>query len=383
MANVLILGCGTQGLAIVKNIKKAGHTTVIMGERHNYADTSRYADHFIHSIDSPSNDSFLKSVIGVIRQFHIETVVPMGDIYSEFLSRNRTELQQMVRYQMPDYDVWMLGVDKSCLMRACKDRGYPVPFTLTNEKELQETEKKQMPFPMLIKPNITCGGRGMTLVYSYEELMEKYPVIKAEFGDCHFQQYVNPGGSQVEVQLYVDENKQLLYSSVIYKYRWYPENGGSSCCAVSVRNDKIVTILHNLLVDLNWVGFADFDTIENPETGELLIMELNPRVPACVKCALEAGIPWGQILVDEYMGKPRKSYDYKEGEYLRHLGFEVLWFLKSPHRFKTHPNWFKFVGRHIHYQDMSDWSDLKPFFSGTFRNIKKVLTHKEKEKIIR
>ena len=32
---------------------------------------------------------------------------------------------------------------------------------------------------------------------------------------------------------------------------------------------------------------------------------------------------------------------------------------------------------------MSDWTDPLPFFKGSWRNIKKVLSHKEKEKIIR
>lgn len=383
MSKVLILGCGTQGLAIARNLKKVGHIIVLIGERHNYTDTSRYVDSFIFSDDPPSSASFLQLVINTIEKYQIETIIPMGDAASEFLSYNKDVLLSYVQYKMPNYDDWTRGVNKSELMLLCKDKGYPAPFTITNELELFSAEKNKIPFPILIKPNITCGGRGMTLVKSYDELIEKYPRIRAEYGDCHFQQYVKQGGAQVEVQLYINENKELLYSSVIYKYRWYPEKGGSSCCAVSVKNDNIVDILYHLLMDLNWVGFADFDTIENPDTGELLIMELNPRVPACVKCAIEAGLPWGQIIVNDYLGLPQKKYKYNEGEFLRHLGFEVLWFLKSSNRFKTKPNWFKLVGRHIHYQDMSDWSDLKPFFSGTFRNIKKVLSHKEKEKIVR
>jgi len=383
MNRVLILGGGTQGLAIARDIKKAGCLTVLLAERNNYADSSRYVDKVLYSTGSPSSEAYLQLVINTIERYKIETIVPMGDVASEFLSRNKIELQRFVRYQMPDFSDWIRGVNKSKLMKVCKDKGFPVPLTFTDEKELFLADKKSIPFPLLIKPNITCGARGMSLVNSYNELMEKYAGIKEEYGDCHFQQYIKPGGAQVEVQLYLNENKELIQSSVIYKYRWYPEKGGSSCCAVSVKNDKIVNILHNLLIDLNWVGFADFDTIENPDTGELLIMELNPRVPACVKCALEAGIPWGQIIVNEYLGRPHKTFVYKEGEFLRHFGFEILWFLKSPNRFKTKPNWFKFFGRHIHYQDMSDWSDPMPFIRGSFRNIKKVFTQKEKDKIAR
>ena len=382
MSKILLLGSGTQGLAMSHALKKRGHKVYLIGGRYNYADTSRYVDTFIPNKFKPLSEEYFTSVKSIITQEHIDTIIPMSDVTSEFMSRNKTVLQKLVPYLMPDYNDWENGVNKSSLMSLCRIKGYPIPLTYSHE-ELITVSKDAISFPLLIKPNITCGGRGMTLVNSYDELKDKYPSIKAEYGDCHFQQYIKQGGAQVEVQLFIDENKNLINSSVIYKYRWYPEKGGSSCCAVSVKNDKIVNILYNLLIDLNWVGFADFDTIENPETGELLIMELNPRVPACVKCAIESGINWGQIIVDGYLGNTQKQYNYVTGEYLRHFGFEVLWFLKSPNRFKTKPNWFRLIGKHIHYQDMSDWSDPLPFIIGSIRNVYNVLFHNEKVKIKR
>lgn len=383
MRNILVLGCGTQGLAIARDLKKAGHSVHLIGERHNYADDSRYVDHYVFTASQSSSEEYFNLVKNYIVENQIDVVIPMGDVLSEFLSKNKEKLQPLVHYQMPDYADFVRATDKNQLMALCKEKNYPHPFTINTVSDIKSIDKQTIPFPLLIKPNITCGARGMTLVHSYEELCEKLPMIQAEYGDCHLQQYVKQGGAQVEVQLYVDENKRLVNSSVIYKYRWYPEKGGSSCCAKSVRNDRIVDILYHLLLDLNWVGFADFDTIEDPDTGELLVMELNPRVPACVKCAIEAGIHWGEIITNGYLNQPQKQYEYKEGEFLRHLGFEVLWFLKSPNRFKTKPNWFKLFGKHIHYQDMSDRTDFRPFFRGTIRNIKKVLSHTEKQKINR
>jgi len=383
MSIILILGCGTQGLVMTRDIKKAGHKVVLIGERHNYADASRYVDLFIETKHPSSSSQFHALVLRTIKEHSVDAIIPMGDVFAEYLSKNKEQLVNLVHIKVPNFEDFMRGTDKNSLMLLCKENGYPHPQTIATGQNLNDLDRASIPFPLLIKPNITCGGRGMTLVNTYEELVEELPTIQKEYGDCHLQQYVKQGGAQVEVQLYVDENKQLVNSSVIYKYRWYPEKGGSSCCAKSVKNDKIVEILYHLLLDLNWVGFADFDTIENPDTGELLIMELNPRVPACVKCVIEAGIHWGEIIVNGYLDKPQKVYKYNEGEFLRHLGFETLWFLKSKNRFKTKPNWFKLFGKHIHYQDMSDWTDPWPFITGTYRNIKKVFGHKEKEKIER
>lgn len=383
MSNVLMLGAGTQGLAIVRDIKRAGHNVIMIGEKNNYGDRSRYVDKKYYCVFSPYSDEYLSLVIDVIKLEAIDVVIPMGDVSAEFLSRNTDILYPIVRFLMPSINVFQKATDKNQLMALCQEKGYPYPYTINTVDDISTVDRSIIPFPLLIKPNITCGARGMTLVNSYEELIDKYSAIREEYGPCHLQQYVKQGGAQVEVQLYIDESGRLVNSSVIYKYRWYPEKGGSSCCAKSVRNDKIVDILYHLLLDLNWVGFADFDTIEDPDTGELLIMELNPRVPACVKCAIEAGINWGEVIVNAYMGLPQKHYEYNENVFLRHLGFETLWFLKSPNRFRTQPNWFHLIGRNIHYQDMSDWTDPMPFIKGSWRNIKKVLTHKEKEKIVR
>lgn len=383
MSNVLLLGSGTQGLSIARCLKTNKNFVVLVGKKNNYADASRYLDKYIKTDLRTSSDSYLELILSIIKEYRVETILPMGDIYSEFLSKNKNTLLEFARFLIPDYKIWEKGVNKSELMKFCKEKGYPHPYTFNSIDEIPAINTDPHLYPLLIKPNITCGGRGMVLVNSYSELIDKYTEIKKEYGDCHFQKYVKQGGAQVEFQLFVDENKDLVNSSVIYKYRWYPEKGGSSCCAVSAKNDKMVAILYDLLKSLGWVGFADFDTIEDPETGELLIMELNPRVPACVKCAVEAGVNWGQIITDAYLGNQQKEYKYTSGEVLRHLGFEVLWFVKSQNRFKTQPNWFKFFGKHVHYQDMSDWTDPLPFITGAIHNLVKVLRRKEKVRIER
>ena len=384
MAKVLILGCGTQGLVMARALKKAGNEVYLLyGDKNNYADASRYIKKKFYTSALPLSDEHYQKLISIIKEERIDTLIPMGDVYSEMISAHKDDLEKIIKFQMPSYEVFQRAYDKNQLMMVCQENGYPHPFTITNIKDIKDVKEPEVSFPLLIKPNITCGARGMTLIQNYAELQDKFPQIRAEYGDCHLQKYVKQGGAQVEVQLYIDEHQQLVNSSVIYKYRWYPEKGGSSCCAVSVKNDKIVGILYELLKHIGWVGFADFDTIEDPDTGELLIMELNPRVPACVKTVIESGVNWGQIIVDGYLGNPQKEYEYKTGEMLRHLGFETLWFLKSPNRWKMKPSYFSFFGKHIHYQDMSDWTDPMPFIKGTFRNISKVLAHSEKTKIER
>lgn len=372
MSRVLVLDTGTQGYVTVWALKRAGHYVCLLyRSKHNYADDSKYVDVKIRT-EAPYDGEYLETVKRIIQEQKIDAVLPMSDSSSLFLSRKKKELSPFVKYVLPDIDVFEKGYDKNSLMAVCAKEGYPHPQTINDVTNLDRLDIEKLKYPLLIKPNHTCGGRGMTLVKSSEELRAKFEGVYKQYGDCHLQEYIPQGGAQVEVQLYINEQKELVDSSVIYKYRWYPENGGSSCCATAVKNDKIVDICYRLLKDIGWVGFADFDTIEDPRTGELLVMELNPRVPACVKAVVASGTDWPNIIVSEYLGLSYDKKEFKPGILLKHLGMETLWFFYSKNRFKTKPSLFKVFGKNLYYQDL-DWRDPMPFIKGTWHNFKQQL----------
>lgn len=383
MENILILDTGTQGLAMVYALKKLGYSVYLLSQDlMNYAGMSRYVDKKIYTNVPSKADSYADYLIHIIKEHEIDVIVPMSDASAHALSKHKAELQKFVKYKLPDYADFMCGYDKNQLMRLCRENGYPHPQTMDlSEVGLDDEALALFPFPALLKPNVTTGGRGMAKVNNIAELKEQYPSLHQEYGDYHLQQFIKPGGRQVKVQLYINPEKELIASSVIEKRRWYPVQGGSNCCAVSIYDQATIDLCHNILKDLNWCGFADFDLIENPDTHELLVMEINPRVPACIKSPIAAGVNWAQVIVEGYMNKEPTTFDYREGVVLRHLGLDVLWFIKSPNRWHTNPGWFKFFGKNVHYQDMSDWTDPMPFLCGSWRNIKNVISGHGKKAI--
>ena len=361
-------------MAILKSLaSKDNRIIMLVSERGNYADVSKYVDERIKSIYSVTSKDYLELVKTILVEKRIDVVIPMGDSLAEFLSINRDELSGLTHFKSPSYDSFIKGYDKCQLMSLCDEKGYPHPLTIDMSKvSLDNVDRfESFPYPGILKPNRTTGGRGMCIINDYKDLKQKYPKVKDEYGECHLQQFIREGGRQVKIQLYVNEEGELLYSSVMEKVRWFPVKGGSSCCSVSIRDQHIIDICHNVLKDIRWIGFADFDTIENPDTGELLIMEVNPRLPACIGAAVNAGMEWGRILVNDALGCAYEAFEYKEGVVLRHLGFDLLWFLKSPKRFTTKPSWFCFLGRNVYYQDFHFW-DQRPFWVGTYHNLKKL-----------
>lgn len=381
MKKVLILdGGAAHAMAIAECLKKSGYyVAMICDNKNEYGYHSKFADE--RYIGPDSHDvGYAAFMLTFLKEHHFDVLIPTSDAAAEFMSFHKNELMKLSGVLMPSRDVFEKGYDKNQLMRVCKENGFPHPLTIDiSEIERSPTdgavladngELKNFPYPGLLKPNLTSGGRGMTLVSSIEEFLQVYPSIHELYGDCHLQRFIPKGGRQIKVQIMTDEQGNMAYSSVIWKQRYYPVNGGSSCCNITIDNPEIASICGQVLKSIGWVGFADFDLIEDPNTKELLIMEINPRIPACIRSAFKSGVDYATMIADMTLGKPLRNYHYEPGKRLRHLGFDVLWFLKSPDRFKSQPSWFKFFGKDLYYQDWIS-GDFPAFFWGTWGNFKK------------
>ena len=370
---ILVLdGGAAHAMAIAECLKKSGYSVaVICDNKYEYGYHCRYVDERYLGKDSHEKD-YAEWMLSFLKAHHFDVLIPTSDTSAEFMSFHKEEIKLLTGVLMPGREVFKKGYDKNELMTVCREHGFPHPYTVDMSKVSLEDSKEleSFPYPGVLKPNLTSGGRGMTLINSYEDLRRLYPIIRSKYGECHLQQYIKAGGRQVKVQIMTDNEGNPAYSSVIWKQRYYPVNGGSSCCNVTMDEPGTAAICGQVLKTIGWVGFADFDLIENPDTHELLIMEINPRIPACVRSAFKSGVDFATMIADATLGLPLREYTYTPGKRLRHLGFDILWFLKSPDRFKAKPSWFRFFGKDTFYQDWLRGNFIS-FFWGTWGNFKK------------
>lgn len=371
MKKVLILdGGSTQSMAIAECLKTTGYSVAVMCiDKNEYGYHSKFVDARFIGPDSRS-ENYPQWMLNFLTGNHFDVLIPTSDATAEFMSFYKDSLSSLTGVLMPSKEVFVNGYDKNNLMRVCRENGYPHPLTIDLSSDVIDSDLQNFPYPGLIKPNLTSGGRGMTLVSTYEEFLEKYPAIYEKYGACHLQRYISEGGKQIKVQIMTNPDGEVSYGSVIWKQRYYPVNGGSSCCNVTIENPDLVALCGNVLKSIGWVGFADFDLIEDPLTGELLIMEINPRIPACIRSVFKSGLDYATMIADCTLGLPLREYTYKPGKALRHLGFELLWFMKSKSRFKTNPSWWRFFGKDIYYQDWIK-GNFGAFVRGTWGNFKK------------
>ena len=374
MSSIKVLlpdGGGTQTLPIAKSLfKKKYEVHLFYRNSLTYGSHTRYASKKVQSPPVSDEMVYLAFLESYIKKNSIDVIIPMSDPTAELISKHKESLARICRFISPDYKIFMTGYDKNLLMHVCKENGFPHPRTV----DLESEDISQIPdsiFPAILKPNITTGGRGMKILYNRAELERVYEDNVKQFGACHLQEYIDQGGRQLKVELFLDENQDLINSSVIHKIRFYPITGGSSCFNVSIQDDPVVDLCYEVCKKIKWTGFVDLDLIEDPKDGVAKIMEINPRIPACIGSAIDSGVDYASLIVDASLGKQLESYDYVPGKQLRHFGFDFLWFLKSKDRFRARPGWFRFFSRGHAFQDLSI-ADPLPFIFGSLGNMKKL-----------
>lgn len=368
---ILILNAqAVQTLIVAKSLYENGYEVdVLCDGKDNYGYHTKYAQMRYVGPECCDENKYVDFLVNLLKCENYATVIPMDDPSAVITSKYKRQIELYSKVLIPDYEVFCKAYDKNQLMALCKRNGYPHPRTIDLTKETLDSIPDDI-FPALIKPNCTSGGRGMSLVSSIDELKEKAPAIIKTYGPSHLQEFIEPGGKQIKVQVFIDRRTDEYYTSVIHKQRYYPEKGGSSCCNVTIQDTSLSIMCKRVLDDIGWDGFADFDLIEDPKDGICKIMEINPRIPACVKSAVLSGMDYGTMIAEVSIGKGLRSYIYKPGQKLRHIGLEMLWFISSKDRLKVKPSWFRWIDSKLSFQDFS-WKDPIPFFFGTWGNIKK------------
>lgn len=349
-SNVLILGGGLQALSAAYSLHKCQYQVYCIASDKEEVKRSRFVNTF-YPLDS---DDTLKQVLSVIRKENISVVIPMSDKMSELVSMHKSKIETVTGHvcQMPEHSIFEQAANKSKLMSFCEQHHFSHPRTLSLAQHNLIETAEYVGFPSMIKPNHSVGARGITLVRSLDELQFQYPKIVSKYGDSTLQEYVDCEGlPYYNVMLYRNSEGKILGSTIIEIIRYFPIHGGSSSLCRTIEEPKLLNECSSVLDRLNWIGMADFDVLINKE-GEYKIIEINPRVPASLRAADIAGVNFPEIIVRDTLKLQTKTYTYKTNKYLRYLGLDLMWFLKSPTRLSARPNWFLSFGKNFYFQDI-------------------------------
>lgn len=358
MKRILLLnGENVQTICVARSLRQDGNYVIVFA---NSTVSSGYVSRYNNEKHiAPDIIKFPKEfelyLYDYLTKNRVDLIIPMGDESATFLSLNKEhiELTYECKCAVPTFSIFNMANDKQLLMELCEKYELPHPRTRGISIETIDDVANYVGFPSMIKPNISAGAKGIVMVENVEKLRQKLPSIIDQFGSCTLQEYVHQSGYYYNVMLYRDIMGQISANTIIKIMRFFPIKGGSSCYCQTIEHPYLLEKCVEVLERLNWVGFADFDVLEDIDTCELKIIEINPRVPSSLQASVAAGVDFARIIVADEFGQQIPTYNYQIGQEIRWFGLDVMWFLFSKDRFRFKPSWFKFLGKNISYQDGS------------------------------
>ena len=377
---LLLEGFARQNMALMPALKALGcHLTTYNNSKLDVGYASRWPDvKLLKPWNREDEDFSFAALMEVLKESHYDVVIPMTDFSATLLANHIDEVRPLAWPAVNEPEVFRRAADKQETMRACAEAGVPCPHTLYDMHSADEILASGMPFPFIIKPRVGYGSIGFHVIRDEAQLRQVFPEALERFGGMVVQDYIPQTGTQYKCEVFLDADGNPKSAMVFDKTRWYPIDGGSTCCSRSVHRPDIAADSIRLLQAIGWRGYGDVDLIEDPRDGVAKVMEINPRITASVKVCFASGVDFARQIVELGMGLPVTEYfDYRDGVCLRYMHTDLLWFLQSPDRFRTKPGWFDF--RHTTDQIFS-LRDPWPWFTYSIQGFRKRKTEMEKRK---
>lgn len=302
-------------LAVVRSLgKKNINFSVISKYERALAFHSKYCKN-IHVTNSDLN-FFLKLSKDDI-------LYPMDETLMCQISKNKKKITCSLAF--PEYPTLEKVVNKSRLILHALEHDIPCPktFFITRSEDIEKIST-MLEYPVVLRPNTGCGGKGITFVNSLHEL---HAIKKGFFNDHgpYMIQEKIPFRNKYTVGVLCNADSKVRRICVIKEIRNYPVDTGPACYVETVNYPELVNISVKLMESLNYFGIADIDFLVDERSGEPKLMEINPRFWGSLQVAINAGVDFPSLLFELVSnGDIKKSFNYTPGIRCRHVIIDDL-----------------------------------------------------------
>jgi len=369
MESIMILNGENRGvLGTVRSLGKRGIPIFVGGSKIlSRANYSKYCKRrFIYHTPDSDIQKMHEDILRNVKQLKPDVLLPFSSDTAYVVLKNINEYKGYCNISpLLNFKKFNLMNDKETMIKEVLKFGCIVPKTyfLNNIKEAQEISER-IEYPVLIKPRVSAGGRGIIKVSSPEELVKEYAFISNKKRIDFWYDPLRPiiqefiQGETIYT-VYVLFNKGKHVASMVKKVcRQYPSSFGPVIAYDTILNEKIRSIAVNLFKQLNWNGPANINFIIDPKDNKPKMLEINPRLWATVEMSIKSGIDFPYMLYKLALGeKIEETTDYIINQRFRWVLFgEFFYLLKSNNKLEVIKDYLNLKN----IKTEIDLTDIKP-----------------------
>lgn len=346
--HILILeGYARQCLPFMREFKKLGmEVSLLCNTKMDCGYASRLPDHKILGMCNP--DEYIESekyIVKLVKTGKFDLVLPLVDFSASILAKHKDELSKHAIICVSDKEEFEKSQDKLRVMEVCMENEIPCPKTLVGVSSIKEILESKIQFPIIIKPRRGCGAKGFHKILNQAELEKLVSENNIKLLDMVVQECLPIESALISDNIFIDKDGNIKSSFLYRCHRFYPLTGGTGTFNMTFDRTDVHEECARLVKIMGLRGCVGVDLMIDPRDNKAKVIEINPRILACSKIGFIAGVNQAfQIIEDIYGDTVTSMMDYKSDVGVRMSQIDMLWFLKSPERFKAKPSWFKVKG---------------------------------------
>jgi predicted ATP-grasp superfamily ATP-dependent carboligase len=300
-------------LAVARSLSRQG-VSVIVGAPGPTSLASRSracARHVTYPSPYRYPEQFDRFLLDFVRRERVSVVVPVTDVTTYLVSRNRRVLLPHAAVAAPSFEAFDAVADKSLLVDRAIAAGVPVPRTeFVNGVTTLRSVLKRIEYPVVVKPfrsriRVTDGWLQTSVRYarSESELVALYQNTEhlARYPSMLQERVVGPGTG-----LFVLCDHGRIRAEFAHKrLREKPPSGGVSVFAESIPVDPLLRDqAERLLGPLGWHGVAMLEYKRDALTNRPYLMEVNGRFWGSLQLSIDAGVDFPALAYQLALGCP-------------------------------------------------------------------------------
>jgi carbamoyl-phosphate synthase large subunit len=276
---------------------------------------------------SAGGEEFVERLLEVQAECGMDWVIPNLDVELPLYIRFADTLANAgIRTILPSMKQFRLrGKDKLTQVATAIEVDVPDTIVVSSEDELC-TACQRLGLPVMVKGAFYQAHRA----YTQLEAVAKFRAVAAEWGyPVIVQQRVE--GDELNLVGVGDGHGGLLGAVAMKKIA--TTSLGKVWSAVSLKNPRLEQTAERFAQRMKWRGPFELECIDDPRTGRLYLIEINPRFPAWSYFATGVGVNLPARMIRRALGLPiGERPDYQAGQFFMRYTSEIVTDLE---RFRT------------------------------------------------
>lgn len=256
-----------------------------------------------------SDDAIFEHLQGVIREKNIHVVLPFVD-QAILIASKLKNICGEVWIPVSDENICNVMFDKVLAARWFSENNIPQPPSYGNRAEFE--------YPVILKPRKGSASKGIIIVRKESELPED--MVLEEY---LVQKYIEDR-TEYSVDCYLSGDKKI--KSVVPRIR-LEALGGEAVRSITVRDCRVIDAAKKILETHQFAGPVTIQFIQDNCSGQLAVMEINPRLGGGVVTSIGAGSEIISMIVKEAMGEPVEAVEtWKNGTLMTRYFKEIIFY---------------------------------------------------------